>query len=891
MRRSRILSLRSAPWIIGAIGILLSGLSYDQLRRFDDGRVHAMLDLRAELRVRDIQRKIDGLINPLNQLAVLLDNQRDITRDDFQRFAQRAHQEVAPVNRLSWLPRVPREELAKFETAQRAGGAADFRVVERRGDDLVPAEERSEYFPVLYDASFDGTVSERGLDAASDPMRRDAMMQAADAGESISSEPLRLGTASDPQPNYVVFLPVYRGGTAPRSVGERRAKLAGFVAGSLRFATSFDAATRDAPLTDETLRVYMGRHAAPSESEPPIVLYLPSLKRFVAGSSDAALAAADSEVIVKSFREFGQPWTLALEIPAAAAAQLRAPVTFVLPAIGLLLTALLVAYVLAERRRWRHAESESEARNSALSRSSEELSREKHGRATAETELARASVMLERIVEASPMAIVCLAPNRRVIIWNRAAERIFGYGAEEAIGRPYPLVPPEGREEFDRLFMRALAGDMQQGIEMRHQRKDGTLIDVLFSGAAVYGDGDALHGVIYELEDVTERKRVEERLTQAEKMESVGQLTGGLAHDFNNILGAVIGNLDLLEERLTHDKIAAGFAKASLDAALAGAELVKRLLAFSRRQPLKPARTDLKAAIREFLPLMRRTLGEQVRIECSITNDVWPVMTDAVQLESAVLNLAVNARDAMPYGGTVRIDCRNLSIDDDQARHDDDLESGDYVVVTVTDSGTGMTPEVMAHAFEPFFTTKPQGAGTGLGLSMVFGYAKQSGGTVQLNSEQGKGTTVRLYLPRAVDEEGAALPPEEILSSDPTGSERILYVEDNPQIRKMGEAMLRKLGYRVAVAQSADAALELFARDGTFDMLFSDIVMPGRLNGAALGRELRTRNPKIKILLATGFASPTVARDKLAALGAHLITKPYRRSELARTLRQILDGP
>ncbi len=699
-----------------------------------------------------------------------------------------------------------------------------------------------------------------------------------------------LGSRSDPQPSYVVFLPVYRGGITPTSVGERRARLAGFVAASLRFASSLDAATADAPLADDTLRVYMGRHAAPSMNEPPVVLYLPSLRRFVAGSSDAAAAAANSEIVVKSFREFGQPWTLTLEFPAASVAGLHSPLTLALPAAGLLLTLLLVAYLLTDGRRRHQAESEAAARDSELSRSSEALVRAKQECETAETELARASIMLERVVEASPMAIVCLAPNRRIVIWNRAAERIFGYSAEETIGRPYPLVPPDEQEAFDRLFMRALAGDLQQGIEMLHLRKDGTMIDVLFSGAAVYGDGGALHGVIFELEDVTERKRVEERLTQAQKMESVGQLTGGLAHDFNNILGAVIGNLDLLEERLVHDKTAAGFARASLDAALAGAELVKRLLAFSRRQPLKPARTDLRSAIHDFLPLLKRTLGEQVRIESSIASDVWPVMTDAVQLESAVLNLAVNARDAMPYGGTVRIDCRNATVEEDQARQNDELDAGDYVVVAVTDSGTGMTPEVMAHAFEPFFTTKAQGAGTGLGLSMVFGYAKQTGGTVRLYSEQGKGTTVRLYLPRAIDDGDAAEPQEDARSSDPTGSERVLYVEDNPQIRKMGEAMLRKLGYKVTAAANADAALELFARDSGYDLLFSDIVMPGRLNGAALGRELRERNPRIKILFTTGFASPTVSRDKLAALGAHLITKPYRRNELARTLRRILDG-
>ncbi|HUI16782.1 MAG TPA: CHASE domain-containing protein [Alphaproteobacteria bacterium] len=881
--------MRGAPWIIAVIGIALSLFAVEELRRFDDARVHTALDLRTDLRAREIQRNIDRLAVPLGELAVLMASQREMTRDDFQRFALGARQDGVPINRLSWMPRVTRDEQAGFETQQRTNGGADFRIVERRGNELVPVEERTEYFPVVYDVSFDDTVSERGLDAASDPSRRDAMMQAVDAGEPVATEPLRSGLASEPQPSYVVFAPVYRSGAVPSSVGERRAKLIGFVAGALRFASAFDAAMRAAPLAGETLRVYMGHLAAAAQNEPPVVVYLPTLKRFVAGTGEAALAAPDSRIVVSSFREFGQPWTLALEVPASIVAGMRSPVTVALPAALLVMTLLLVAYCLVEQRRKRAAEREVVQRTGEVSRSKEALRREAQERESAENELARTSTILERIVEASPMAIICVTPNRNVVIWNRAAEKTFGYSAEEVIGRPYSLVPPEARDEFDRLFVEALSGEVQQGIEMQHRRKDGKLIDVLFSGAAVYDETDALRGVIYELEDVTERKRVEERLTQAEKMESVGQLTGGLAHDFNNILGAVIGNLDLLEERLGEDKVAAGYAKASLDAALAGAELVKRLLAFSRRQPLKPARTDLRTAIRDFLPLLRRTLGEQVRIESRIASDCWPVMTDAVQLESAVLNLAVNARDAMPYGGTAKIECRNVVIDEGQAQAESDLVAGDYVVLSVADSGTGMTPEVMAHAFEPFFTTKAQGAGTGLGLSMIFGYAKQSGGTVKLTSEQGKGTTVRLYLPRAADDGEADARGEAGALAEPTGTERILYVEDNPQIRRVGEAMLRKLGYSVTVAPTADAALDLFMRDGDYDLLFSDVVMPGRLNGAGLGRELRARNPNIKLLFASGFASPGVGRDKLEAMGAHLITKPYRRGELARTLREILD--
>lgn len=391
--------------------------------------------------------------------------------------------------------------------------------------------------------------------------------------------------------------------------------------------------------------------------------------------------------------------------------------------------------------------------------------------------------------------------------------------------------------------------------------------------------------------EIAERNLAQQHLARAQKMEAVGQLTGGLAHDFNNILGAVIGNLDIAREQLAQDSPAQPYCKGALDAALSAAELVKRLLAFSRRQPLRPTAIDLSEVIANVLPLLQRTLGEQIDIKTKSNPGTWLAMADSDQIESAILNLAINARDAMPSGGTLRIEQSDVAVDESYAQLIEDLKIGDYVMLAISDTGSGMSPEVVARAFDPFFTTKAPGAGSGLGLSMVFGTMKQLGGTARIYSEVGVGTTIQLFLPRAPLTQAQQKEAVQHPAPMPRGSERILMVEDNAQIRSVGAEILRSLGYRVAIAEDGDAAM-LLVQDGLqFDLLFSDIVMSGALNGIALAHELRERNPELPILLTSGFTSPLTAHNDVALLGAELITKPYRKADLAVLLRALLDRP
>ena len=477
-------------------------------------------------------------------------------------------------------------------------------------------------------------------------------------------------------------------------------------------------------------------------------------------------------------------------------------------------------------------------------------------------------------------------------VWSKEMYRIRGVLADESaptIGGLEQFTHPDDRARFYNWLNDLQAGRRSQPIEYRITRPDGMERIVVADGQPVTDADGTVTRVAGTLRDVTDQRRTEAQLLQAQKMETVGQLTGGLAHDFNNILGGIVGNLDLAIEGAGDGSVAARHCQRALDAALSGVELVKRLLALSRRQALHPGRTNIEAAIAGLLPLVNVTLGQRVRVRTDMTPGLWPAFTDTAQLESAILNLVVNARDAMPNGGVVDIAAANMQLDHPLPMVSGELPPGGYIMLTIRDTGTGMPPEVLSRAFEPFFTTKPAETGSGLGLGMVLGTMQQLGGGVAIESQPGAGTTVRLYLPRAPHDRPDATDEPTAKRALPAGRERILMVEDNTQVRTVGSDMLRSLGYQVILATHADEALQWIDAGEAFDLLFSDVVMPGRLNGIALARELRSRNPAARILLTTGFSSPMTLEEDRVAIGADLIPKPYRRAELAVAVRASLD--
>jgi signal transduction histidine kinase/ActR/RegA family two-component response regulator len=391
--------------------------------------------------------------------------------------------------------------------------------------------------------------------------------------------------------------------------------------------------------------------------------------------------------------------------------------------------------------------------------------------------------------------------------------------------------------------------------------------------------------------EIAEREKAQEQLRESQKLEAIGQLSGGIAHDFNNLLTIIVSNLDFLADTLTDDPERREFVDAALRSSLRGAELTRRLLAFARRQTLEPKVVDINSRLPDMITVLKRTLGGYIRITATLGDDLWPVFADVSQIEDALLNLSINARDAMPDGGDLIIETANAQLDEIYAANNKDVRPGDYVMLSVHDTGTGMPPDVIARATEPFFTTKEQGKGTGLGLSMIYGFAKQSGGHLKIYSEVGFGTTMRLYLPRA--KEGATA---EAASGDlsaesiPRGRESILLVEDDDDVRAAVLRQLNDLGYRARIAANGPAALAVLDSGEQFDLLFSDIIMPGGMTGFQLAAEARQRHPGLKVLFATGYAKAPTTAENQPGMTVPVLRKPYRKQDLARKLRDVLDG-
>ncbi len=512
-------------------------------------------------------------------------------------------------------------------------------------------------------------------------------------------------------------------------------------------------------------------------------------------------------------------------------------------------------------------------------------------RQSAEEALREREARLSSIIATAPDAIITIDERGTVQSFSSAAEKLFGYSAGEVIGRNVGmLMPSPHRQSHDGYLARYRRTGEKRiigiGRQVEAQRKDGTVFPMeLAVGEVLLASQRIFTGFI---RDISARAKLELALRQAQKMEAIGQLTGGLAHDFNNLLTVIGGNLEMLERRLERPEERELLGEAR-EATELGGKLASRLLAFGRRQPLNPKPLDLTALVGGMTDLLRRSLGEAIRIESRLAHGLPLTLADPGQVENALLNLAINARDAMPEGGILIIETGHLDIDEEDAAAQADVTPGSYVMLGVTDSGAGMAPEIQERVFEPFFTTKDAGAGSGLGLSMVYGFVKQSNGHVRLYSEIGRGTTVRIYLPagaRAAGESAqrpAGGPPR------PPGAEIVLVVEDDARVRRTSVRRLKEQGYQVIDVESGRAALEVLDRGERVDLLFTDVVMPGGMSGIELAREVLRRRPLIKVLFTSGYAEPAVVEGGMPA-GTGWLSKPYSNANLAAKLRELFES-
>ena len=458
-------------------------------------------------------------------------------------------------------------------------------------------------------------------------------------------------------------------------------------------------------------------------------------------------------------------------------------------------------------------------------------------------------------------------------------------------------VYPDDRPAMLEMRLRNWAGDAGGPLDVRIVRPDGEVRWTLRQSEIVRGpDGRPLRLTVT-FQDITERKRAEierdeiaRQLMQSQKMEAIGKLTGGMAHDFNNLLSVIMGRLEMLRDDLADRPQLREWVRICLNAAARGATLTRSMLAFSRQQPLKPVELDLAAAFADMVELLPRTLGETIEVKVQFGAGLWKCEADSAQLQNALLNLALNARDAMPQGGKLTIEASNVRLDDDYAAHNLGIAPGEYVVLSVSDTGTGMPPEVAARAFDPFFTTKGVGKGTGLGLSMVYGFARQSGGHVNIYSEVGVGTTVRLYLPRSTETTATAeiATPRAVA---PAGGETILVVEDDADMQALTVAQLERLGYLPLAASTGPEALQLLATHPEIRLLLTDLTLPGGTNGRALAERAVASSPGLRVLYMSGYAENAVVHQGRLDAHVRLLQKPFGVDDLARQVREALDGP
>ncbi|USU05574.1 histidine kinase famiy protein [Sphingomonadaceae bacterium OTU29LAMAA1] len=487
-------------------------------------------------------------------------------------------------------------------------------------------------------------------------------------------------------------------------------------------------------------------------------------------------------------------------------------------------------------------------------------------------------------------------PDNPIVFANPAFMGMTGYSSDELIGTNCRLLQgPDTDRDTVAEVRQAIEQRRETTVEIYNYKKNGAgFWNALFISPVFDADNNLIYFFASQL-DVTRRRDAEEGLRQAQKMEAVGQLTGGVAHDFNNLLTVIQGFGDVLKSQIEGEdefdrKRATRSINAVLQAAERGATLTQQLLAFSRRQKLQGRVVNLIDMIDELQPLIERTAGGMVKVRIVHQESTCNARIDPTQAELAIINILLNARDAMPNGGNIVIEIKNRSIEAGDKGFGE-LEAGNYVAVTITDEGTGMSPEVLARVAEPFFTTKDQGKGTGLGLSMVYGFMKQSGGSLRLYSEEGHGTTVRMLFPceNAKADPSGAQPSRSL--ADKRGTETVLVVEDQVDVGDYAETVLSEFGYTVLRADNANEALTLLDGSGHIDLLFSDLIMPGGMNGVMLAREVKRRRPKMRVLLTTGYAESSIERVDARGAEFDLIQKPYKRSELATKVRQVLEGP
>jgi PAS domain S-box-containing protein len=808
----------------------------------------------------------------------------EVTRDDFHFYvaALRLEENYPGIQGLGISRIVPKAQKDQHVAAMRRQGFPDYAI--------HPDGDRETYTSITQIEPFTGlNLRAHGFDMFSRPIRRAAMERARDTGKAALSGKVTLvqEVEGNVQPGFLMYLPLFQPEMPTNTVEERRAGILGWVYAPFRM-NDLMAGLGGERSADLRIRIFDGEAMSDQKQ-----LY-DSAGGSADGTVKSPLFATTQRVNIA-----GHPWTLAIHSEPGFESRINTGKSPFIAIAGIGVSVLLALLV------WLLATGRKRAVQFAMKmtheiKQNEDALRESHARIAAEQQ--RMKVILEN----SHDAFVAIDTNDLITDWNIQAERTFGWTAEEAIGqRLADLIIPEDQRQahtagFHRFTSTGTGPVVNNRVEVVARHRSGKSIPVELAVAAVrHGTGYIANAFIRDISERKEAQRLEaERsrsleearraLQHSQKLEAVGKLTGGVAHDFNNVLQIIAGNLQLLQMHFGGNEQVEKRLNSALSGVERGAKLSSQLLAFARRQPLQPLVVNLQRLVNDMDDLLRQALGESIGIETIIAEGLWNTLVDPHQMENVILNLAINSRDAMEGGGRLTIELGNTTLDDDYVSSYPDVPAGQYVVLAISDTGSGMTAEVMEQAFEPFFTTKPEGQGTGLGLSMTYGFVKQSGGHVQIYSEVGHGTTLRIYLPRSVGPEADM--PMSSTGALTGGSETILVVEDDLNVQATVVAMLTELGYRVIKADDGESALNIIKSGVSIDLLFTDVVMPESLRGPELAKAVKEIIPDIAVLFTSGYTQNAMGQGGRLDPDVNLLSKPYRREQLARKVRQSLSS-
>jgi len=808
-----------------------------------------------------LHNRLETYIALLRAAAGLFAASERVDRHEFRAFVRRQGvQEHYPgIQGIGFSRRIKASDKDSVIAAMRRQGLAAFQI--------RPAlPRRGEYHAILYLEPLNRrNQAAIGYDMFTHPVRRAAMERARDTGMAAASGRVTLVQEIDQQKQagFLIYVPVYRGKDVPKTLAERRAALLGYVYSPFR--------------ADDLLLGIFGMEARPRLD----------LQVYDGLTRTSEHLLHDSRRFHTAPRSPGRPHfirTITIEVAGRPCSLVigtrpefewdsghgQVPYVFL---VGLALSAVLFGVTRSQARA-----------QAAAERAAAQLRQFAHA-------LAESEERMRLIVDTALDAVVTIDAEGRITGWNVQAEKSFGWSAQEVLGQQLAatIIPPQYREAHERGLKRFLeTGEgamLNRRIEITALHRDGHEFPVELTVApARLGEAWVLSAFV---RDITERKRLEQALFQAQKMESIGRLAGGIAHDFNNLLTVIIGFSEMAEEGLPANSPLGNHLQNIRAAGERASTLTQQLLAFARRQIIEPKSIDLNELVLDLALMLRRLIGEDIELVIRPQADLWPVKADLSQLEQVLVNLAANARDAMPQGGQLSIEMANVLLDEDYARAHPEVVPGEYVMLAVSDTGVGMEESVQQHVFEPFFTTKGRGKGTGLGLATCYGIVKQSGGHIWLYSEPGRGTTFKIYLPRTREPVTDSMCPAALAA--PSGHETILVVEDEASVLDFAVEALRAQGYKVLAASDGREALGVATEyEGPIDLVVTDVIMP-HMSGKAFVDRLLPLRPGVRILYTSGYTDSIILHHGVGGAGVAFLQKPYSLIGLARKVREVLD--